>query len=111
MRQSHPAHDARRFGELDVVVADDLYAIAPRVEEVEKLAWQRLDACVGQRLADCVLVVDHQSKMAAVISGLRAALLEREELVAQIDEGRRSAFAPKFKIEQLTVEPESLFDI
>ena len=39
---------------------------------------QRLDACVGQRLADCVLVVDHKSKMAAVISGLRTALLERE---------------------------------
>jgi hypothetical protein len=43
--------------------------------------------------------------MAAVISGLRTALLKREELVAQIDEGRRTAFAPKFKIKQLTVEP------
>src|ERR1700686_1432540 len=111
MRQSHAAQHVRRLGELDVVVADDFYAVAPRVEEVKKLARQRLDACVGQRLADCVLIVDRKSKMATVISGLRTTLLEREELVAQIDEGRSAAFAPKFKIEQSAVENQSLFDI
>src|SRR5438552_722927 len=31
MRQPHAAQDVWRFGELDVVVADDLYAIAPGV--------------------------------------------------------------------------------
>src|ERR1700686_4704167 len=111
MRKSHAAQHVRRLGELDIVVADDLYAVAPRVEEVKKLARQRLYACVGHRLADCVLVIDHKSKMAAVISGLRPALLEREELVAQIDEGRGAALAPKLKIKQSTVEAQSLFDV
>jgi hypothetical protein len=32
-------------------------------------------------------------------------------LVAQIDEGRSGALAPKFEIEQSTVEGQSLFNI
>jgi hypothetical protein len=56
MRQSHAAQDVRRLGELDIVVTDNLDAIAPWVEKVEKRAGQRLDACFGQRLADDILV-------------------------------------------------------
>ena len=41
--QSHPAQHVRRFAELDVVVADDLDAVAPRVLEVEKSAGKNLD--------------------------------------------------------------------
>jgi hypothetical protein len=37
--------------------------------------------------------------------------LEREELVAQISEGRCAALAAKFEREQSTVESQSLFDI
>ena len=62
MRQSHAAQHVRRLGELDIVVADDLDAIAPRVEKVEKRAGQGLDPRIGQRLADGILVVDHKSK-------------------------------------------------
>jgi len=47
MRQSHAAQDVRRLGELDIVVADNLYAIAPRVEKVEKRAGQWLDTGFG----------------------------------------------------------------
>jgi hypothetical protein len=49
--------------------------------------------------------------MAALVSGLSPALLQCEELVAQIDEGRSAAFAPKFEIEQSTVEGQSSIDI
>ena len=49
--------------------------------------------------------------MAAVVGGLGAAFLEREELIAQIDEGRGVALAPKLEVEQSTVEGQSLFDI
>ena len=87
MRQSHAAQDVRRLSELDVVVADDLYSVAPRVEEIEKLTGQRFDASLRQRAADRLLVIDHESKMTAVIGGLGAALLEREELITQVDEG------------------------
>jgi hypothetical protein len=42
--------------------------------------------------------------MTPFVGGLCTALLECEELVAQIDEGHRIVFASKFKIEQATVE-------
>src|SRR5437763_12360948 len=99
MRQSHAAQHVRRLGELDIVVADDLYAVAPRIEKVEEPAGQRMDAGVGQRRADCFFVVDHKPKVATIVSRLCTALLKREELVAQIDECRSAAFAPKFEIE------------
>ena len=86
MRQPHAAQDVRGLGELDVRVADDLDAVAPRVEEVEKRTRQRLDAGVGERGADGLLVVDDESDVTAVVGRLAAALLQREELVAQVDE-------------------------
>ena len=111
LRQPHAAQHVRRLGELDVVVRDDLNAVAPRIEKIEKRTWQRFDAGVGQRFADGVLVIDHKSKMAALVGGLRTALLQREELVTQIDERRSVALAAKLEVEQATVERQSLFDI
>src|SRR5437868_9503206 len=111
MHQAHAAQHVRRLGELDVVVADDLDAVAPRVEKVEKPPGQRLNPCIGQRRANRFLVVDHKSEMPAVVSGLGAAFLQREELVAEIDEGRAVALAAKLKIEQSAVESQSLFNI
>jgi hypothetical protein len=81
------------------------------VEKVGKRAGQRLDPRFSQRFADCILVVDHKSKMAALVSGLSTALLQCEELVAQINEGRIVALAPKFEIEQSTIESQSIIDI
>jgi hypothetical protein len=91
MRQPHAAQDVRRLGELDIVVGDDLDAITPWIEEIEKRTWQRLDAGVGQCFAHGVLVIDHKSKMAAVVGVLLTALLQRQELVAEIDERRSVA--------------------
>ena len=99
MRQSHAAQHVRRLGELNVVVADNLYAVAPWVEKVEKRSRQRLYPRVGQSLADCIFVVDHKSEMAVLVSGLSTAFLQCEELVAQIDEGRITALALKFEVE------------
>ena len=47
---SIPWQHVRRFGELNVVVAYNLYAVAPGVEKVEKRSGQRLDPRVCQRL-------------------------------------------------------------
>src|SRR5690349_19680743 len=82
MGETHPAQHVRRLGELNVVVADDLYAVAPGVAEIEERARQRLDARRRQRAADRVLVVDHETEMTAIVGGLGAALLQREELIA-----------------------------
>src|SRR5205823_3941643 len=111
MPQSHSAQYMRRFGELNIVIADDLDPVAPRVEEVEKRTRKSLDAGVGQRLPNGLLVIDDESEMTAAVGGLRTAFLERKELVAQVDKGRGSAFAPKLKIEQATIESQSGFDV
>src|SRR5712692_1974632 len=111
MRQPHAAQHVRRLGELDVVVADDLHAVAPRIEEIEKPPRQWLDARPRQRAADGVLVVDHQAEMTAVVGGLAAALLQREELIAQVDEGRAFALAAKLELEQAAVERQRLIDV
>jgi len=88
MRQSHAAQDVGCFGELDVLITDNLDPVAPWVEEVKKRAGQGFDSRFSQRFADRILVVDHQSKMAALVGGLSTALLQGEKLVARIDKGR-----------------------
>src|SRR5262245_47300892 len=109
--EPHPAQHVRGLGELDVVVADDLYSVAPGVAEIEEGAGQRLDPRRRQGAAHRVLVVDHETKMTAVVGGLGAPLLQRQELVAQIDEGRGLALAAQFEVEQATVECQRLLDI
>src|ERR1700682_1938318 len=104
MRQSHAAQHVRRFGELNVVVPDDLYPVAPGIEKVEKRSRQGLDARVDQCLMSDLLVIDDKSKMTAVVGGLCPALLERNELVPEIDECHGIAFASKFEVEHATVE-------
>ena len=67
--------------------------------------------CDDQRFANRLLIVDNQSEMAAVIGGLSAALLQGDELVAQIDEGRSIALAAKLEFEQSPVKGQGLFDV
>src|SRR5262245_9500350 len=109
--EPHPAQHVRRLGELDVVVPDDLYSVAPGVAEIEEAAGQRLDPRRRQRAAHRVLVVDHESKMTAVVGGLGAALLQRQELIAQIDEGRGLALAAQLELEQAAVKGQRLLDV
>src|SRR6185436_15851313 len=111
MRQPHPAQHVRRLGELDVVVTDDLDAVAPWVEKIKEATGQRLDARLGQGIAHRLLVIDDQPEMPAVIGCLPAAVLQREELVAQIDEGRILALAAQLEVEQPAVEGQRLFDV
>jgi len=100
-----------RLGELDVLVADNLDAVAPRVEKVEKRPWQRFDPDVSQRLADGIPVVDHKPKMTSIVSRLSSAFLQCEELVAEIDKSRSAALAANLEVKQLTVKGGSLLDI
>src|SRR5215472_6206627 len=109
--EPHPAQHVRGLGELDVVVADDLYSVAPGVAEIEEWAGQRLDPRRRQRAADRVLVVDHEAKMTTVVGGLGAPLLQRKELIAQVDEGRGLALAAQFEVKQAAVECQRLLDI
>src|SRR5690242_13828598 len=99
MGQTHAAQHVWRLGELDVLVADNLDAVAPRVEKVEKWAWQWFYPRVSERLTDGILVVDHKPKMTPIVSRLSSAFLQCKELVAQIDNSRSAALAAKLEVE------------
>ena len=103
MRQPHAAQHVRRFGELNIVVGDDLEAIAPGVAEVEERPRQHLTPA-SARLTDSLLVIHHQPEVATVIRRLTTTLLKREELVAKVDERHAFAFTAKLKIKDPGVE-------
>src|SRR5262245_8026588 len=111
MCQSHATQNVGRLGELNIVIADVSDWVAPWMPKIEKRAGQRFHTGRGQRLADRLLVIDHEAEMAAVVGGLLTPLLQREELVAEIDEGRCLALAAEFEIEQSAVERQSRIDV
>ena len=108
MRKAHAAQYVRCLRELDVVVADDLDAIAPRVVEIEERPGQHLDAGLCQCAANGLLVVDHQAEVAAIVGRLALSLLKREELVAQVDEGHVLVLSAELEIEDACIEGECL---
>ena len=69
--------DVRRLRELDIVVPDDLDAVAPRIEKIEKRTRHRTAAGVGQCFADSVFLehlpaMVENEKDAAVRGGAQA---------------------------------------
>src|SRR5262249_41078078 len=86
--QPHTAQHMRSLSELDVVIANDLDAAAPRIEEIEEGSRQCLDPGLRERCADRLLVVDHKAEVATIVTGLSAPLLQREELISQVNESR-----------------------
>src|SRR5436190_6401472 len=104
---THTAQDRGRLGELDLVVLDDLEPIAPGIEEVEPAAGEDLHAGLLQRRADGGLVVDHQPEVPVLVRRLGTVGRERDELVAEVDEGHpRFDPAPELEREDATVELE-----
>src|SRR5947209_3425853 len=97
MRQRHPAQNVGRLGELDILIADDLDAVAPGIAKVEKGPIQQGDTSCLEGFAGRLLVVDDKSKMAAVVRGLLAPLLQRDELIPQIDKGHGIALAAQLE--------------
>ena len=58
-----------------------------------------------------VLVVDDEAEMTAIVRGLPSSRLERQELIAQVDEGRTLAPTSQLEVEQAAVERERLVDV
>lgn len=104
--QSHAPQHVRRLCELDIVVAHNLDPVAPRIAEVEKLPRQHLNAGCGQRSARSIFIIDHKAEVATVSRGLSVALLKRNKLIAEIDEGRALAFTAKLEAEYPSVKYE-----
>src|SRR5262245_414639 len=111
MRQPHAAQHVWRLGELDIVVADDLDPVAPGIDKIEEAPRQPLDPGIGERRAHRLLFIHHQPEMPAVIGRLPAPLLQREELIAKIDESRVLALAAQLELEEPAVKRQRLFDV
>src|SRR5262249_6333866 len=110
LREAHPAQDLGRLRELDVAVVNDLDEVAPRVEEVEAAPRLDLDAGLLERAAGRLLVVDDEAEMPMSVGRLRPAFGERDELVADVDEGHASAASSELEVEDPSVELERLVD-
>src|SRR6266853_3667656 len=111
VRQTHAAEDVGGFGELDIVIADDLNAVAPWVAEIEEWALERGNAGSLEGGACRLLVVDHQAEMATIVCSLFAAFLKSNELVAQIDKGHGVTLAAQLELEEAAVERQCLLDV
>ena len=106
-----PSQDGRRLGELDVAVVDDLDPVAPGIAEVQPPAGLDLHVVRGfERGAHRLLVVDDEPEVAPVVRALLAPLGQREELVAQVDEGHAGRDAPQVQLEEPAVELQRLVD-
>jgi hypothetical protein len=89
----------RRLRELDVAIADHLDVVPPRVLEAEPAACRPgREPFSPYTLSHRFLVVDDEPEVATAVGRLGSALLERDELVAQIDE--RHPGAPAAKLER-----------
>src|SRR3954469_20527839 len=85
-RQAHRREDVSWLGELHLVVLDDLDAVARRIAEVEPTTRQDVDARGLERGARGLLVLDDEPEVRFLLA--RAALEQREELVADLQERR-----------------------
>src|SRR5262249_11804532 len=111
VRQTHAAEDIGGFGELDIVVADDLNAVAPWVAEVKEWALDESNAGSREGGARRVLVVDHEAEMATIVRRLPAPFLKGDELVAQVDKGHRVTLAAQLERKEAAVERQCLLDV
>ncbi len=109
--EPHALQHGPGLRELHVRVLHDLDAVAPGIAEVEAAAAEQLDACLLGQLADALPVVDDEPEVARRVGRLRAALVEHEELVAQVEEDHRAGAAAQLELEQAGVERERCLDV
>src|SRR5262249_30184254 len=97
--ETHPGQHPRGLRELHVAVVDDLNEVAPGVAEVQAATGLDDRAHALQRGAHGVLVVDHEPEVAGVVGPLRPPGRERDELVADVDEGHRARASSQLQVE------------
>jgi hypothetical protein len=82
-----PRNTASVFVKRHLVVLHDLDEVAPRVAKFEPPNGRDLGTRLLERAPRRLLVVDDESELTVRVGLLRAALRERDELVAHVDEG------------------------
>jgi len=104
VHQAHATQHIGSLGELNVVVTDDFYSVAPRVPKIKERTIKWGNTSCLECLAGRLLVVDDETEVATVVCGLRAALLKGNKLIAQVDEGHGVTLAAQFEPEETAIE-------
>ena len=81
MGEPHSAQHGGGFGELNVLVTNDLDAVPPRIEEIKKRPGKDCYARLGKGRADGFLIVDSEAEMPTVVRALGTPFLERDKLI------------------------------
>ena len=84
--------------------------VAPGVAEVEPAAGLELDAGVYECLAGRLLVIDDEAEVPRLIGRLGSSGRQRDELVADVDEGHAPCAAAKLEVKDPAVELEGVLD-
>src|SRR6056297_1946587 len=107
----HAGQDAIGFRELDVLVSDDLNAIAPRVPEIKETVRHDIYTHLFDAPLDKRLVRDYQAEMTVRVPRLLVDFRQSEELIAHIDKRHGLALATQFEVEERAVKGERLFNV
>ena len=107
--EPHPGEDAVGLRELDLVVLHKLDAVPARVAEVEETSWQKLDPCFLECPPCLFLVVDDEPEVRLLRAW--AALEQRDELVAHLDERGTRDSVHRRGLEKAGVERDRLLDV
>ena len=108
--EAHSLEHARRLGELDRAVVDELPAIPPRIPEV--VTADELDRRLAKATHRILQVVDDQTDVPVRVGSVGARRCERDELVAEVEE-RHPARAPAQldAVERSLEEGDGLVDV
>ena len=81
MGEPHSAQHGGGFGELNVLVTNDLDTVAPWIEEIKKRPGKDCYARLGKGRADGFLIVDSEAEMPTVVRALGTPFSERDKLI------------------------------
>ncbi len=89
---------------MNVVVPDNLYAIAPWVPEIEERTVDEGDTRCVKGFARRLLIFNDQSEVTVLVRGLFTALLKRDKLITQVNKSHGVILAAQLEFEQTTIE-------
>src|SRR4051812_6649945 len=101
----------RGLAKLDVGIGDDLDAVAPGIDEVEKRPVHHARAGGLRELTHPAAVVNHQPEMPLPILVRRLGFHQRQKPIAEIDEGLTVAAPAQAEVENASIEGKRLLDV
>src|SRR5271170_2000587 len=100
MFQAHAAQHVRCFGELNILIINNLNAVSPWIAEVKERPFEQHNACLSKSMTSSLLIIDDKTEMTTVVGRLLASLLKGNELIAEVDEGHSVTSAAQLEFER-----------